>query len=65
MPVLTRSSALRQAGVFVAITYASVLALALAMPDNPLVTILMMATPTLGVALTIATTTARGEHRTA
>lgn len=62
MSTTTTPPALRQAGIYLAVTYVSVLAMALAFPHVGLTPLVMMATPTIAVAVAIALTTPRGER---
>jgi membrane protease YdiL (CAAX protease family) len=61
----TRSSALREAGVFLAITYALALAIAIALPRAGIAPLISIAVPVLAVAITVLVTLPRGERRAA
>jgi uncharacterized protein len=61
----TRSSALRQAGVFLAITYALALAIALALPRAGIAPLISIAVPVIAVAITVLVTLPSGERRAA
>ena len=52
----------RQVGIYLAVTYAIVLALAIALPDIGLTPLLMMGAPTIGTAVAITMTCPRGER---
>jgi uncharacterized protein len=60
-----RSSALRQAGVFLAITYVLALAIALALPRAGIAPLISIAVPVVAVAITVLVTLPRGERRAA
>ena len=61
----TRSSALRQAGVFLAITYALALAIALALPRAGIAPLISMVMPVIAVAITVLVTLPPGRRRAA
>jgi CAAX protease family protein len=61
----TRSSALRQAGVFLAVTYALALAIAIALPRAGIAPLISIAVPVIAVAITVLVTLPRGERRAA
>jgi uncharacterized protein len=62
MSTIERSVLRRQIGIYLAVTYALVLALALAFPNIGLTPMLMMGAPTIAVAVAIAATVRRGER---
>jgi uncharacterized protein len=61
----TRSSALRQAGVFLAIAYALALAIALALPRAGIAPLISIFVPVIAVAITVLVTLPAGERRAA
>ena len=61
----TRSSALRQAGVFLAITYAFGLAIALALPRAGIAPLISMLVPVIAMAITVLVTLPPGERKAA
>jgi membrane protease YdiL (CAAX protease family) len=61
----TRSSALRQAGIYLAITYALALAIALALPHADIAPLISIGVPVIAVAITVLVTLPRGERRAA
>jgi uncharacterized protein len=61
----TRSSALREAGVFLAITYVLALAIALALPNAGIAPLISIAVPVVAVAITVLVTLPRGRRRAA
>jgi uncharacterized protein len=65
MTTRTRSSALRQAAVFLAITYALALAIALALPRAGIDPLISMIVPVVAVAITVLVMLPRGQRRAA
>jgi CAAX protease family protein len=61
----TRSSELRQAGVFLAITYVLALAIALALPNAGIAPLISIAVPVTAVAITVLVTLPSGQRRAA
>ena len=61
----TRPSALRQAGVFLAIAYALALAIALALPHAGIAPLISIAVPAVAVAVTVLVTVRPGRRRAA
>jgi uncharacterized protein len=65
MTTRTASSDLRQAGVFLAVTYVLALAIALALPRAGIAPLISIAVPVLAVAITVRVTLPRGRRRAA
>jgi uncharacterized protein len=61
----TRSSALRAAGVFLAITYVLALAIAIALPRAGIAPLISIAVPVVAVAITVLVTLPRGQRQAA
>jgi CAAX protease family protein len=61
----TRSSALREAGVFLGITYGLALVIAIALPRAGIAPLISIAVPVIAVAITVLVTLPRGERRAA
>jgi membrane protease YdiL (CAAX protease family) len=61
----TRSSALREAGVFLAIAYVLALAIAIALPRAGIAPLISMMVPVIAVAITVLVTLPRGQRRAA
>ncbi|QYN37889.1 CPBP family intramembrane metalloprotease [Pseudonocardia sp. DSM 110487] len=61
----TRSSALREAGVFLGIAYALALAIALALPRAGIAPLISILVPVIAVAITVPVMLPRGERRAA